>query len=186
MMTKIKAGTQICISGIGSTYSNYRSLVKVSKLKAPWVYNGAPTVGNLFTVEKMLKHPINGVDIAYCVDDISGQGYLVGVGVDYTYLTVVTPSKPKAPRALYTHYSIQAKRNITREYLALPRSSKGYPKRGAVAELFHKYGVALKSPRHANSLLRGDTGWLYQYNNGGWDTSNAIAFKRTVEIAGVL
>ena len=47
-------------------------------------------------------------------------------------------------------------------------------------------GVFIKSTSHANSLLRGDTGWLQQYNNGGWDTSNAVAFKRTVEITGVL
>ena len=68
----------------------------------------------------------------------------------------------------------------------MPRGTGGRAKRGAVAALFHKYGVALKSTSHANSLLRGDTGWLYQYKNGGWDTSNAVAFKRTVEIAGVL
>jgi hypothetical protein len=95
----------------------------------------------------------------------------------------VTQVKPKSPR---NHYSIQAKRNITREWLALPRGTGGRAKSGAVAALFNKYGVALKSTRHANSLLRGDTGWLQQYNNGGWDTSNAIAFKRTVGIKGVL
>ena len=89
-------------------------------------------------------------------------------------------------KSLRNHYSIQAKRNITREWLALPRGTGGRAKNGAVAALFHKYGVALKSTRHANSLLRGDTGWLQQYNNGGWDTSNAVAFKRTVEIKGVL
>jgi hypothetical protein len=94
--------------------------------------------------------------------------------------------KPKVPSAFYTHYSIQAKRNITREYLGLPRCAGGGIKKGVLIPLFAKYGVAVKSPRRASQLLTNTTGWLWQLNNGGWDVSNAVAFKRTVEIAGVL
>jgi hypothetical protein len=93
---------------------------------------------------------------------------------------------PKAPQRFKTHYSIQAKRNITREYLGLPRCAGGGIKKGVLVPLFAKYGIAVKHPTHAGQLLKDTKGWVWQYLNGGWDTSNAIAFKRTVEIKGVL
>lgn len=77
-------------------------------------------------------------------------------------------------------YLAETKQAFCKEYFALPRAPKprattGGPSkrcaRGALKALLIKYNVS-------HCTIFKSTGWLWQYSNGGWDSTYAVGFTR--------
>ena len=72
----------------------------------------------------------------------------------------------------YTQTRNTVKQQVIKEYLALPKLPSGLRKMGSVAALVAKYNL------RDREVITGRAGWLWQYNNGGWDSTYAVGFTR--------
>jgi hypothetical protein len=169
-MLEITAGTQVIINGIGSGYSNYRDWIAKVKPKAPWAEGKYPTVGDTYTVEVIAPHDRSSHNptIAYCVHNVTGLGYMMGIRSDcMTVVPVVNPSKRGCPLgSTNRQFDVAFKQSIVRA-AKVTRLKKRH---GGIKVILDTHGI---TSAHL-------TYWTRQHDEGHFSAERAVAFSRKI------
>jgi hypothetical protein len=167
-MMNVKAGSKVRIIHDGSCYTTYDNLLKSYNFSARWVYNSDPTIGNLYTVERVVANPQGGRDIAYCVDDLSGQGYLMGIDSRCLELVAEITKVPKKTGArLGSHprqFDVAFKQSIVRAAKEVKRKKR----HGGIKVLLETHGITDQHLAY----------WRKQHNEGHFSPERAVGFSR--------
>jgi hypothetical protein len=166
-MLDIKAGSQVIINNIGSSYSTYSDWIAEVKPKAPWAKGKYPIVGDTYTVEVIAphRHPSNP-PIAYCVHNGTGLGYMVGV--NYHYVEVVpevNPSKRGCPLgSTNRQFDVPFKQSVVRA----AKATRLQKRHGGIKIILDMHGI---TSAHL-------TYWTRQHDEGHFSAERAVAFSR--------